>query len=52
MEYIVCYSDVFGREMYDEVEAFSVEDAIETVRTFNTDGLYTPEIIAVKKQGD
>ena len=52
MSYIVYYYDAFGREMHDEVEASSVEDAIETVQTFNRGGLYIPEIISVEKQGN
>ena len=48
--YIVYYSDVFGRESYEEVIASSIEEALETVRESNTDGLYIPKIIAVEKQ--
>ena len=50
MEYIVYYSDVFGREAYEEVIASSIEEALETVRESNADGLYIPKIIAVEKQ--
>lgn len=51
MEYIVYYSDVFGREAYDEVVASSTEEAIEMVREYYSDGLYIPKIIAVERQG-
>lgn len=52
MEYMVCYFDVFGREVYEEVIASNIEEAIETVQESNADGLYIPEIIAVERQGD
>lgn len=52
MEYIVYYSDVFGREAYDEVVASSTEEAIEMVREYYSDGLYIPKIIAVERQGE
>ena len=49
MEYMVCYSDAFGREVYEEVIASNIEEAIETVQESNADGLYIPEIIAVEE---
>lgn len=52
MEYMVCYSDVFGREVHEEVITSSVEEAIETVQESNADGLYIPEVIAVERQGE
>lgn len=51
MGYMVYYSDVFGREVYEEVVASNIEEAIETVQESNTDGLYIPKIIAVERQG-
>lgn len=50
MEYMVYYSDVFGREAYDEVVASSAGEAIEMMRKYYADGLYIPKIIAVEKQ--
>lgn len=49
MGYIVYYSDAFGREVYEEVIASNIEEAIETVQESNTDGLYIPKIIAVEE---
>ena len=50
MGYIVYYSDVFGCEVHEEVIASSIEEALETVRESNADGLYIPKIIALEKQ--
>ena len=52
MGYIVYYSDVFGREVYEEVTASNIEEAIEIVQESNADGLYIPKIIAVERQGE
>lgn len=49
MGYMVYYSDAFGREVYEEVVASNIEEAIENVKESNTDGLYIPEIIAVEE---
>ena len=48
-DYLVFYSDVFGRECYTEVEAFCGEEAIETVQEQFSDGLYVPYIISVEE---
>ena len=50
--YLVCYSDAFGREVYEEVIASNIEEAIENIQESNADGLYIPKIIAVERQGD
>lgn len=50
--YLVCYSDAFGREVYEEVVASNIGEAIETIQESNADGLYIPKIIAVERQGD
>lgn len=47
--YLVCYSDAFGRELYEEVESPDEEYAVETVQEENADGLYVPEIISVER---
>lgn len=52
MGYMVYYSDVFGREVHEEVISSNIEEGIETVQESNADGLYIPEIIAVERQGD
>lgn len=49
--YLVCYSDAFGREVYEEVVASNIGEAIETIQESNADGLYIPKIIAVERQG-
>ena len=49
MGYMIYYSDVFGREVYEEVIASNIEEAIETVQESNADGLYIPKIIAVEE---
>ena len=51
MGYMVYYSDVFGREVHEEVIASNIEEAIEIVQESNADGLYIPKIIAVERQG-
>ena len=51
MEYMVYYSDVFGREVHEEVIVSNIEEAIEIVQESNADGLYIPKIIAVERQG-
>lgn len=48
--YLVCYSDAFGREVYEEVIASNIEEAIENIQESNADGLYIPKIIAVERQ--
>ena len=47
--YLVCYSDAFGREVYEEVIASNIEEAIENIQESNADGLYIPKIIAVEE---
>ena len=49
MGYMVYYSDVFGREVYKDVTASNIEEAIEIVQESNADGLYIPKIIAVEE---
>lgn len=51
MGYMVYYSDVFGREIHEEIIASNIEEAIEIVQESNADGLYIPKIIAVERQG-
>ena len=50
MGYMVYYSDAFGREVYEEVIASNIEEAIETVLEHYTDGLYIPKIVAVERK--
>lgn len=49
MGYMVYYSDAFGREVYEEVIASNIEEAIENIQESNADGLYIPKIIAVEE---
>lgn len=49
MGYMVYYSDVFGREVHEEVISSNIEEDIETVQESNADGLYIPKIIAVEE---
>lgn len=49
MEYIVYYSDAFGREVYEEVIAPNIEEAIKTAQKSDADGLDNLKIIAVEE---